>query len=193
MGKFTERIRRQQRNKNKPKSKDVEFACGNCLNVFTFAYSDIYLKLNGDLEFSPEPECPRCGATEELVFSDYGQEKIEEMLFSNQIKKQELNPNENEQKIHIKVMNPPPKEIKLNKEQFKLFNDDDQFQLFCDDDGFPNYQNFNEEVDKLFRKYDYICVTEDNFIYGDKNGKREVLSDQAFEGFAIATEVIENQ
>lgn len=44
------------------------------------------------------------------------------------------------------------KEIKLNKEQFKEFNAEDQFQLFCDDEGFPTFDNFNEEVDKLFKK-----------------------------------------
>jgi len=88
MGKFSDRIRKRLRNTSRKKiSKDIEFACGNCLNVFTFEYEDICLKTNGDVDFTPEPACPRCGATEELVFSDYGQEKIEDMLFSNQIKK----------------------------------------------------------------------------------------------------------
>ncbi len=86
-----------------------------------------------------------------------------------------------------------PKEIKLNKEQFKLFNQDDQFQLFTDDEGFPNYENFNAEVDKLYTKYDYICVTKNDYIYGIKNNKSEELSDQAYEGYAIALEVTENQ
>ena len=50
------------------------------------------------------------------------------------------------------------KEIRLNKEQFKQFNDDDQFQLFCDEDGFPDFEDFNEEVDKLFKKIRlYLC------------------------------------
>lgn len=65
----------------------IEFSCGNCLNIFTFAYSDIYLKKSGDIEFVPLPECPRCGAVEELVFTNYGQEKIEDMLLRNQIRK----------------------------------------------------------------------------------------------------------
>jgi hypothetical protein len=85
------------------------------------------------------------------------------------------------------------KEIKLNKEQFKLFNDDDQFQLFCDDEGFPNFDDFDEEVDKLFEKFDYICVTEDDCVYGIKNEKREKLSSQAYEGYSIALEVTDNQ
>ena len=83
-------------------------------------------------------------------------------------------------------------EINLTKEQFKLFNENDQFQLFTDEDGFPAYDNFNEEVDKLFKKYDYICVTNKDYIYGITNGVREVISDQASEGYQIAREVIEN-
>lgn len=82
-------------------------------------------------------------------------------------------------------------EITLNKEQFKLFNNDDQFQLFCDDEGFPDFDDFNAEVDKLFEKYDRIVVTENDYIYGEKNGKREELSDQATEGYSIAKEVTE--
>jgi len=85
------------------------------------------------------------------------------------------------------------KEIKLNKEQFKQFDEDDQFQLFCDEDGFPNFDDFDEEVDKLFKKYDYICVTEDDCIFGVKGATREELSDQATEGYSIAIEVQENQ
>ncbi len=80
------------------------------------------------------------------------------------------------------------KEIKLNKEQFKDFNDDDQFQLFCDDEGFPNFNNFDEEVDKLFQKYDYVYVTENDCIYGERNAKREELSDRATQAYEIAQE-----
>jgi hypothetical protein len=84
------------------------------------------------------------------------------------------------------------KDIRLNKEQFKLFNNDDQFQLFTDEDGFPAYDNFDDEVEKLFQKYDYIIVTEDDCVFGIKNGKKEELSDQATQGYSIALEVIEN-
>jgi hypothetical protein len=76
-----------KKQRTQPQTNNIEFACSNCLNMFTFVYSYICLKQNGDIEFTPEPECPRCGATEELIFSDYGQEKIEAMLFRNQIKK----------------------------------------------------------------------------------------------------------
>ena len=78
------------------------------------------------------------------------------------------------------------KEIRLNKEEFKLFNDDDQFQLFCDDGGMPDYDNFNEEVEKLYAKYNYIIVTANDCVYGEKNGKRTELSDQATEAYSIA-------
>lgn len=87
MGRFSDQVHKRLSGNSQGPSKDVEFSCGNCLNIFTFAYTDIYLKGSGDIEFVPEPTCPRCGATEELVFSDYGQEKIEDMLFSGQIRK----------------------------------------------------------------------------------------------------------
>lgn len=87
MGKFSDQVRKRLSGNNQKPSKDIEFSCGNCLNIFTFGYTDIYLKESGDIEFVPEPTCPRCGATEELIFTDYGQEKIEDMLFSGQIRK----------------------------------------------------------------------------------------------------------
>lgn len=87
MGKFSDQVRKRLSGSIKAPSKDVEFSCGNCLNIFTFAYNDIYLNESEDLEFIPEPACPKCGATLELVFTDYGQEKIEDMLFSGQIRK----------------------------------------------------------------------------------------------------------
>lgn len=88
MGKFSDNIRKKlSGNYNEPEKK-IEFACNNCLELFTFTYNDIYLKNTGDIEFVPEPACPRCGSTEELVFSNYGQEKIEDMLFSGQIRKE---------------------------------------------------------------------------------------------------------
>lgn len=85
MGKFSDQVHRRLSGKGQEGT--IEFSCGNCLNIFTFAYSDIYLKKNGDIEFIPEPDCPRCGATDELMFTDYGQEKIEDMLFSGKIRK----------------------------------------------------------------------------------------------------------
>ena len=87
MGGFSDNIHKRLSGKGKVPEKTVEFSCGNCLNIFTFVYSDIYLKDSGDIEFVPEPSCPKCGATEELIFSDYGQEKIEDMLFHGLIRK----------------------------------------------------------------------------------------------------------
>jgi len=84
MGRFSDNLQKRLRNKNKSM---IEFSCRNCLNIFTFSYTAICLNSQDDIQFTPEAECPRCGATEELIFTDYSQEKIENMLFSNQIKK----------------------------------------------------------------------------------------------------------
>ena len=84
MGKFSDNLQKRLRNKGKS---IVEFSCRNCLNLFSFEYSKICLDKHDDIQFTPKPACPRCGATEELIFTDYGQEKIEDMLFSNKIKK----------------------------------------------------------------------------------------------------------
>ncbi len=70
----------------KKENNNIEFLCRNCLNMFTFEYISVCFKSN-DLDFRPEPICPRCGATEELTFSNSGQEQIENMIFRNQIKK----------------------------------------------------------------------------------------------------------
>ena len=80
------------------------------------------------------------------------------------------------------------KEIKLNKEQFKIFNNDDQFAIF-DEEGYGDYGDFDEEVEKLYAKYDFIIVTENDYIYGEKNGNREEIHDQAYEGYQIAMEI----
>ena len=80
------------------------------------------------------------------------------------------------------------KEIKLNKQQFKLFNDDDQFAIF-DEEGYGEYDDFEKEVEKLYKKYDFVLITKNDYIYGVKNGKRDELSDQAYEGYSIALEI----
>jgi hypothetical protein len=86
MGNFSDQIRKRFSEKNKGPQKEVEFSCSNCLNIFNFTYSDIFFNKSGDIEFIPEPSCPRCGSAEEIFFSDYGQEKIEDMIFKGQIK-----------------------------------------------------------------------------------------------------------
>lgn len=84
------------------------------------------------------------------------------------------------------------REIKLNKKQFTIFNDYDQFQLFTDDDGFANYEDFDAEVEKLYQKIDFIVVTENDYIYAETNGIRELLNSMADQGFSIAQEVFED-
>lgn len=72
---------------DKNKENSIEFLCNNCLKGFIFVYNDLYMKSSGDLEFVPEPSCPRCGSREDIYFSDFGQEQIEDMLFRGQIRK----------------------------------------------------------------------------------------------------------
>lgn len=88
MGKFSDQIFRRHAGKNKGPQGVVEFECNNCLNIFNFTYKDILLDKSGDIKFIPEPTCPRCGSTVDIMFSDYGQEKIEDMLFNGEIKKE---------------------------------------------------------------------------------------------------------
>jgi len=67
--------------------KEIEFACRNCLNIFTFEYDQLCFDRFDDLRFTPEPSCPRCGSTQDLEFSDSSQERIEHMIFMNLIKR----------------------------------------------------------------------------------------------------------
>jgi len=87
MGRFSDNIHKRLSGKGNIPEKTVEFSCGNCLNLFTFSYTDIFLNKLEDIEFVPEPTCPQCGATQELIFSDYGQEKIEDMLYQGLLRK----------------------------------------------------------------------------------------------------------
>lgn len=80
------------------------------------------------------------------------------------------------------------KEIQLNKKQFKIFNDDDQFAIF-DEEGYGEYEDFNEEVEKLFKKFDHIIITKKDQIIGEKKGKREILHPEAYESYRIAFEI----
>ncbi len=84
------------------------------------------------------------------------------------------------------------KEIILNKEEFKLFDQDDQFGFFYDEDGWPteNADNeFDSNVDALFEKYEYIIVDFQDNIYGLKNGKKETEMSNVMEAYDIAREV----
>lgn len=81
------------------------------------------------------------------------------------------------------------KEIRLTKEQFIVFNDDDQFQIFSDEDGFPTGKDFNEDVNELFEKFDYICIDSRDNIYGEKNGQKELILEGVTQAYSIALEV----
>ena len=67
-------------------SGDIRFSCANCLMGFKFSYNDIFLTKLGDIEFVPEPSCPRCGSTVDLVFTNSSQNKIERMLTNREIR-----------------------------------------------------------------------------------------------------------
>jgi len=86
MGEFAKRVERMTFNKWKSQRDEIEFRCSNCLNLFSFKYQEIFLNNSEDIEIVPEPSCPRCGSVKDLYFSDYGQEKIEGMLFRGKIK-----------------------------------------------------------------------------------------------------------
>lgn len=66
--------------------KTINFECINCLNIFDVEMSSIEFDRHRELIFTPEPECLRCGAKDEVFLSDFGQEQIDDMIFSQQIK-----------------------------------------------------------------------------------------------------------
>ena len=63
----------------------INFACSNCLNIFDIETIDIRIDKEGELHFTPIPESTYCGATEEVVLSNFGLEQIENLLFRNEI------------------------------------------------------------------------------------------------------------
>jgi len=86
------------------------------------------------------------------------------------------------------------KDITLNKEEFKLFDQDDQFGFFYDEDGWPTENADNEfdfNVDSLYEKYEYIVIDCQDNIYGLKNGQKELEMSNVIEAYDIAREVKE--
>ncbi len=79
----------------------------------------------------------------------------------------------------------------MNRNQFKEFNQGDQFGLI--DNIFNDFEeyDFELEMDKLFDKYECICVDRDNNIYGEKNGTLEIIQKQSDEARMIAQEVVD--
>ena len=93
-------------------------------------------------------------------------------------------------KNRLRIMN----EFRLNKEEFKLFNQDDQFGFFYDEEGWPKKNadaNFDKDVESLYGKYDYISIDFQDNIYGIKNGEKELIMKAATEAYYIAREVKE--
>ena len=82
--------------------------------------------------------------------------------------------------------------IEMNRIQFKEFNQDDQFDLVeelltvSENDGY----DFEKEMDKLFDKYDSICVDRNDNIWGKKDGKLIIIQKQADEARMIAEEIV---
>jgi hypothetical protein len=85
-------------------------------------------------------------------------------------------------------------DIILNKEEFKLFDQDDQFGFFYNEDGWPTKNasiEFDSNVEALYEKYDYIVVDFQDNIYGLKNGKKILEMSNVMEACDIAREVKE--
>jgi hypothetical protein len=86
------------------------------------------------------------------------------------------------------------KDIILDKEEFKLFDQDDQFGFFYDDDGWPKDDaevTFDSDVDTLYLQYDSILVDGNDDIFGLKEGEKELILQGVIEAYDIAREVKE--
>jgi hypothetical protein len=66
--------------------KTINFECINCLNIFDIDMKNIVMDKQRELHFTPEPVCPRCGAIDEVYLSNYGQEQIDDMIFTQQLR-----------------------------------------------------------------------------------------------------------
>lgn len=83
-------------------------------------------------------------------------------------------------------------DITLNKEEFKLFDQDDQFGFFYDDDGWPRdnaQETFESDVDGLYEKYDYISVDNKDNVFGLKDGEKELFIEDVIGAYDIAREI----
>ena len=63
----------------------INFACANCLNVFYVDMITIEFDKTRELVFNPIPECQECGATEEIVLSNFGLQQIDLMILHDKI------------------------------------------------------------------------------------------------------------
>lgn len=86
------------------------------------------------------------------------------------------------------------KEIRLSLAQFLEFDQFDQFGFFYDEDGYPTEdadEEFENNVQELYKTYDYILVTADDSVYGVKSDQKTLIMDAVYDSYAIAREVIE--
>ena len=86
------------------------------------------------------------------------------------------------------------KDIILNKEEFKLFDQDDQFGFFYDDDGWPKDDadsTFDSDVNELFQTFESILIDNRDNVFGLRNGKKEIIFESVMEAYDIAKEVKE--
>ena len=65
---------------------EVILACPKCPATYILYTESIELDETGELIFTPGPFCPRCGYTGEPIISSESMEKIDDLVFSNQIK-----------------------------------------------------------------------------------------------------------
>ena len=63
----------------------INFACTNCLEIFDVDMISIEFDDTRELVFNPIPECTFCGATEEVVLSNFGLQQIDLMILHNKI------------------------------------------------------------------------------------------------------------
>ena len=83
-------------------------------------------------------------------------------------------------------------EIKLTKEEFKLFNQDDQFGFFYDEDGFPKDNadtNFESDVDELYTTFEFIIIDSNDNVFGVKGKDKILYFEGLMEAYEIASEV----
>ena len=65
---------------------EVVVACPKCPTAYILYPESIELDETGELIFTPGPVCPGCGYTGEPIISDESMEKLDDLVFSNQIK-----------------------------------------------------------------------------------------------------------
>jgi len=65
---------------------EIILACPKCPTTYILYTDNIELDITGELIFDPEPVCPKCGYTGEPIISDESMEKIDDLVFSGQIR-----------------------------------------------------------------------------------------------------------